>query len=200
MIFIRYESLRQYLRLYPVNSAIIAANLVMFIIMLFNGDPTRSDTLVKYGALTNVPGYDQNWRFVTSLFLHAGLAHLAMNMFAIFVFAAPLERLFGHAKYAFFYLIAGVLGNVFAAALSKPEWIAVGASTSIYALYGAYLFIVIFQRYALDQGSRSTILGILVVGLVMSFIIPGIGYWAHVGGLLAGFILYGLMGSRFLNR
>ena len=39
-----------------------------------------------------------------------------------------------------------------------------------------------------------------VVGLVMSFIIPGIGYWAHVGGLLAGFILYGLMGSRFLNR
>ncbi|MDF0752906.1 rhomboid family intramembrane serine protease, partial [Marinobacter sp. 71-i] len=87
LIFIRYESLRQYLRLYPVNSAIIVANLVMFIIMLFNGDPTRSDTLVKYGALTNVPGYDQNWRFVTSLFLHAGLAHLAMNLFAIFVFA-----------------------------------------------------------------------------------------------------------------
>lgn len=200
MIFVRYESLKQYLRLYPVNSAIIAANLVMFIIMLFNGDPTRNDTLLKYGALTSLPGYDQNWRFVTALFLHAGLAHLAMNLFAIFVFAAPLERLFGHAKYAFFYLISGVLGNVFAAAFSGPEWIAVGASTSIYALYGAYFFIAIFQRYALDQGSRSTIIGILVIGLVMSFIIPGISYLAHIGGLLAGFVLYGLMGSRFLNR
>lgn len=200
LIFIRYESLKQYIRLYPVNTAIIAANLVMFVILLFSGGPSNTDTLLKYGALTSFPGYDENWRYVASLFLHAGLAHLAMNMFAIFVFAAPLERLFGHARYLFFYLISGVLGNVFAAALSGPEWIAVGASTSIYALYGAYLFMSLFQRYALDQGSRSTILGILAIGLVMSFIIPGIGYWAHVGGLLAGFVLYGLMGSRFLNR
>lgn len=198
MIFVRYESFKQYLRLYPVNSAIIAVNLVMFLLVAIAGGP-QNDVLLKYGMVTNDPAHDGIWRFVAALFLHAGLAHLAMNMFAIFVFAPPLERLFGHARYLFFYLIAGILGNVFAVAVARGAWYAVGASTSIYALYGAYLFIAIFQRGALDQGSRTTILSILAIGLVMSFIVPGIGYWAHVGGLLAGFVLYRLMGSRFLR-
>ncbi|MEK0314485.1 rhomboid family intramembrane serine protease [Cohnella sp. 56] len=199
MIFVRYESLKQYLRLYPVNSAIIAANLVMFVLVAIAGGPSNTDALLKYGMVTNDPAHDELWRFAAALFLHAGLAHLAMNMFAIFVFAAPLERLFGHVRYAFFYLIAGMLGNAFAVAFAQGLWYAVGASTSIYAIYGAYLFIAIFRRHALDQGSRTTILSILAIGLVMSFIVPGIGYWAHVGGLLAGFVLYGLMGSRFLR-
>ncbi|MBB6674312.1 rhomboid family intramembrane serine protease [Cohnella nanjingensis] len=200
MIFLRYESFRQYLRLYPVTALLLAANIVMFGIELANGGPGDVMTLLRLGAITNVPEYDQLWRYVAALFLHGSWEHIVFNLFALFVFAPPLERIFGHWRYGLFYLASGVLGNAAAVFLARGEWIGVGASSAIYGIYGAYLFITLFQRHMLDAGSRTTVYGILAVGLITSFLIPHIGYWAHIGGLAAGFLLYGAMGRRNLNR
>ncbi|ALS28967.1 rhomboid family intramembrane serine protease [Paenibacillus cisolokensis] len=206
MIFLRYESFRGYLRLYPVNSALIALNLVMFIVLLFNGGSQNQETLVRFGAFLygyNDPyGLAEPWRYVTSMFLHYGFEHLLFNMFSLLVFAPPLERLVGSALYAVFYLLSGIGGNVLSVIMdSKPYVMAVsvGASGAIYGVFGAFLFLATMRKHWLDEASRKTIYTMLIIGIVYSLLMRGVNLWAHIGGAIVGFVLlYAL--DRRVNR
>lgn len=199
MLFVRYENWRQYLKFYPVNTLIIALCIVMFIVELSGGGFT-GENLLRLGAITNDPAYSQWWRYIAALFLHGSWSHIFFNLFALLVFAPPLERLLGHVRYGLFYLLSGVLGNLIAVWMANGFWSAVGASTAIYGVYGAFLYLCLFERDRLDQSSRTTVYGILVTGLIYSFVIPNIGYWAHIGGLVAGFVLYWLLRAMTARR
>lgn len=187
MIFLRYESFRSYLRFYPVTAALIAINLLLFILdhLVFN------EFLIDHGYFYSEKGdnyfsLEEPWRYVTAMFLHLDISHIFFNMFSLLVFAPPLERMMGHARYAIFYLLCGIIGNLFIAlAAAQPG---VGASGAIYGVFGAYLYLAIMKR-SLDVNSRKTVYTILIFGLIFSFIGPNIGVWAHIGGLFAGFVL-----------
>ncbi|MNP58042.1 Rhomboid family protein [compost metagenome] len=102
------------------------------------------------------------------------------------------------------YIMGGFLANVLSVALGQtPEaytaTVSVGASGAIYAIYGAFLYIAVLQRGMMDEGSRKTLYGLLVMGIVMSFVTPYVNWIAHLGGLAAGFFLYGLI-IRLLKR
>lgn len=203
MIFLRYESFRSYLRLYPVTSALIALNIAYYIVIVWNGSSNNTGHLVEFGAfVTKWPedpyGMFQPWRYITSMFMHSGIDHILYNMFALLVFAPPLERLMRSLKYAIFYLLCGVAGNAMSALVNvighDPSWnIGVGASGAIYGIYGAYLYLSLFRKSRLDEGSRKTVYTILIFGVIYSFVVPGIGVWAHIGGGIAGFLLYSIL-------
>lgn len=194
MIFVRYESFRKYIKFYPVTSLLLLANIVMFIIMTFDGGSTNGATLMKYGAMYNDYQFaTEYWRYFTAMFLHIGFEHLLFNCFALFVFAPPLERLLGSWQYGIFYLVSGLFGNVISEVMTSYVHMSAGASGAIYGIYGAYLFIALLQRSMLDQASRQTIYTLLAMGIVFSFVATGVNVWAHLGGLLTGFVLYGLI-------
>lgn len=206
MIFIRYENWKSYLKYYPVTCVFLLANLVMFAILSLNGGSTDPYTLVDYGATVDVDPYKSElWRYFTAIFLHNGFSHLLFNSFALLVFAPPLERLLGWWRYALLYLLGGVLANVLAVAISSPSalvdgaTVSVGASGAIYAVYGAFLYIAVLQGTSMDEGSRKTLYGLLFMGLITSFAIPNINWMAHLGGMIAGFFIYGLI-IRLFNR
>jgi rhomboid protease GluP len=171
----------------------------MFIVLSLNGGSTDLQTLVKYGATVNVgPEKSELWRYAAAMFLHNGFAHLFFNCFALLVFAPPLERLMGWWRYALLYLAGGFLANLLGVAVSgrgvvEIGVVSVGASGAIYAIYGAFLYIAVLQRTMMDEGSRKTLYGLLVMGIIMSFATPNVDYTAHIGGLVAGFFIYGLM-------
>jgi rhomboid protease GluP len=200
VIFLRYESFRSYLKLYPVTSALIALNIIYFIVIAVNGDPNNASHAYKFGAFaTNVGfdpyGMDEPWRYVSSIFMHSGIEHLLYNMFALLVFAPPLERLLNSVRYAIYYLLCGIAGNAMSAVVNVVEGdptshFGVGASGAIYGIYGAFLYISLFRKSQLDESSRKTVYTILIFGVVYSFLVPRIDLWAHVGGALAGFLLY----------
>ncbi|MEV5028697.1 rhomboid family intramembrane serine protease [Paenibacillus sp. LPE1-1-1.1] len=200
MIFIRYESFRSYLKLYPVTSVLIALNIVYFIIIAWNGDPNNAYDAAKFGAFVtdaenNPFGMQEPWRYVTSIFMHSGIEHLLYNMFALLVFAPPLEHLLKQVRYLFFYLLCGIGGNAMSAFVNVVEGdlynhVGVGASGAIYGVYGAFLFISLFRKQQLDEGSRKTVYTILIFGVIYSFLVPSIDLWAHIGGALTGFLLY----------
>lgn len=193
MIFLRYENWRSYVTSYPITTLFIIANVIMFAILLVSGG-TNGENLFRYGAIWKVePAHQEIWRMAAAMFLHGGFEHLLFNMFALFVFAPPLERMMGSFKYAVLYIYSGLLGNASALWLSEWGTLAVGASGAIYGIYGAYLFISLFRRHMLDEVSRKTMLVILVIGIIQSFIIPGMSWSAHLGGLTAGFAVYGLL-------
>lgn len=204
MIFLRYESFRSYLKLYPITSALLAINVVMFAILELTGGSLNNLNLYRWGAFVRYPlgdpfGLEEPWRYVTSMFLHIGWEHMLFNCFSLLVFAPPLERLLGHVRYIIFYLLCGVAGNFLSLMTTKTSELAelsAGASGGIYGVFGAFLHIVLLQRHKLDVASRKTVVTILVIGLLMSIFIQQIDLMAHVGGGFAGFALYGLMQRR----
>lgn len=203
MIFIRYENWKSYLRYYPVTSLILAANVIMFLVLTFNGGSGDALTQLKYGALTNVePFASEWWRLFSSMFLHHDLTHLISNCFAILVFAPPLERLLGHWRYALLYLASGLVGNLISLEIyrqSMENHLSVGASGAIYGVYGAFLYIALLQRHLMDTSSRQTLYSLLIIGVVFSLMVPQVNWMAHFGGLIGGFFLYGLI-IRVLKR
>lgn len=209
MIFLRYESFREYLRSYPVTVALITLNIVYFIVVALNGSTTNGENLYEHGAFFTVPsidpfGLEQPWRYVTSMFMHSGFQHLFFNMFSLIVFAPPLERLLMSVKYGVFYLLCGVLANALSAVMAivehKDYLIAVGASGAIYGIYGAFLYIAVFRKRWLDEASRKTVYMILGFGIIYSIMMPKVSLWGHIGGGLAGFLLYSLFDRRMVRK
>ncbi|MNC30733.1 Rhomboid protease GluP [compost metagenome] len=199
MIFIRYENWKSYVRYYPVTCLLILANVIMFILMAVNGGSTNIQTLIDFGAIVDVSPYKEElWRYLAAIFLHNGFSHLFFNCFALLVFAPPLERLLGWWRYALLYLVGGFLANVLTIAISARSvvefgTVSVGASGAIYAIYGAFLYIAVIQRAMMDEGSRKTLYGLLIIGIIMSFATPNVNWVAHLGGLVSGFFVYGLI-------
>lgn len=194
MIFMRYESFRSYLKMYPVTSAILAINLAVQLLVMFRGDQ-----LIYNGAFYVWPGDPfglvEPWRYFTSMWLHGGWQHLLFNCFSILVFAPPLERLLGHVKYTLLYVLSGIVGNLATAivmSVMSESMISVGASGAVYGVFGSFLYLAVVRKGLLDVASTKTIYTILVIGVIYSVIMQGINLWAHLGGALGGFLIMGV--------
>lgn len=120
-------------------------------------------------------------RWVTAGFLHAGIAHLAMNMFVLWQFGPMVERLLGRWRFAALYLL-GLLGSSGAVVLLGEERVPhVGASGAIFGVIAAY--IIIGTRLRQDMSSLVVMAGLW---LVMGFVIEGISWEGHLGGAVTG--------------
>jgi len=195
MMFLRNETFRSYIRLYPITAFILAVNLIVFLVDTLALDKQ----LTIQGAFYQEPSVDpyglsEPWRYITSIFLHGGWDHLLFNSFSLLVFAPPLERLIGHARYSVLYLIAGIAGNALTSVIhAGSEYASIGASGAIYGVFGAYLFLAAFRKHFLDETTRKTIYSILIFGLIYSIVVPKINIWAHIGGAIAGLAMMGLI-------
>ncbi|GHJ11150.1 rhomboid family intramembrane serine protease [Micromonospora humidisoli] len=124
------------------------------------------------------------YRLVTAMFLHYGVVHLLLNMWALWVLGRELEALLGPLRFLGLYLMAGLGGNVAAYLFSSPNTASAGASTAIFGLFAAVF--VLMRRLGRDT---SAILPILVINLIFTFTVPGISIPGHVGGLIVGALM-----------
>ncbi|OXM16898.1 rhomboid family intramembrane serine protease [Paenibacillus herberti] len=201
MIFLRYESFRGYLKAYPVTSVLIALNLILFAGQILTNDRLSQQFL--FLQWSNLPGYADNsyglqepWRYVTSMFVHGSMQHLFFNMFALLVFAPPLERLIGSWRYTLLYLLSGIAGNILSAVAITGVQQSLGASGAIYGVYGAYLFMALHRKGMMDESSAKTVYMILGLGVVSLLFYSNINWWAHLGGLIGGYLIYAAMDNK----
>jgi membrane associated rhomboid family serine protease len=131
------------------------------------------------GALFGV-ATGEYWRLLTAMFLHFGVVHLLLNMWALWILGQYLERALGPARFLALYLIAGLGGSV-AAYVFQPFALTAGASGAIFGLFAA-LFVV---NRRLGRDNRAVIF-LIVANLSMVLFIPNISLVGHVGGLLTG--------------
>ena len=124
------------------------------------------------------------YRLFTAMFLHYGIVHLLLNMWALWMLGRTLEATLGPLRFLALYLIAGLGGNVAAYLFAAPNSQTVGASTAIFGLFAA-LF-VIMRRLGRDT---SSVVPILVINLVFTFAVPGISIAGHLGGLVIGALM-----------
>jgi membrane associated rhomboid family serine protease len=185
-----------------VTFALIAINVLLYLVQVLGGmdwlNPQSGD-LVRWGA--NLAVYsltDEPWRLLTSMFLHIGLMHLAVNMYMLLSFGAMAERRFGPVRLLFVYLLSGLAGSVVSALWHADPFnqvVAAGASGALMGLTGAYLADWLVASWHNDPHEDVKIGGPLVqtilINLVIGSAIPGIDNACHVGGLVGGFIVGG---------
>ncbi len=125
------------------------------------------------------------WRMVTSMFLHGGYLHLALNMYSLYYVGSILEIQVGRWQFLLLYLGSGMAGSA-GALVWSPLSPTVGASGAIFGILGA-LFIL-ERRGSIATGGQ--IAGLIVLNLVFTFALSSyISVGAHVGGLIGGVVL-----------
>ena len=166
---------------YPVTWVLLAINVVVFV-----AEYTVAGFLDQV-VLTYTATRTQPWRLITSAFVHFGIFHIVLNMFALYMLGRPLELVLGRVKYLTLYLLSALGGSALFLVFANPglvpfqEPAAGGASGAIFGLFGA---LVVLQRYRVINAGN--LIPILAFNLALSFLIPGIGWQAHIGGLIIG--------------
>ncbi|MFP5364787.1 MAG: rhomboid family intramembrane serine protease [Thermoleophilia bacterium] len=174
---------------------LIALNVITFVAMTAaagGGLMSRpsSGAIFTNGALWG-PGVADGdwWRIITSGFLHAGLLHLAFNMYFLYFLGTMLEPEIGRLRFVAIYFVS-MLGGSFGALLISPDAVTVGASGAVFGMMGAA--IIGMRARGIDPMQSG--LGItLLLNLGITFLIPGISIGGHIGGLVAGGIVGFLM-------
>lgn len=193
-----------------VNYTLIAINIIVFVLQWLAGN--NQEALVNQFAL--IPASFLNefdigniFNVFTSMFMHAGLAHLGGNMLYLWIFGDNVEDSLGHVKYLLFYLVGGLIASLAHVLTNSASLIpTVGASGAIAAVLGAYLVLYpqskVLTIIPLGFFLRMTMVpAIIVLGLwfvlqlfsgVLSMGGPdvgGVAFFAHIGGFVAGVIL-----------
>ena len=179
------------------------ACVIVYVAMVASGVhwlwPTATQ-LIDWGANQGI-GIALNheyWRLFTSVFLHGGLIHLAMNMWSLLVIGPLVERLYGNLAFAVIYLASGV-GGAIASLAASPLRVGVGASGAICGVLGALVAFLIVHRRAIPKSIlksfRGSLLSVVVFMAILGYFVPNIDQQAHLGGFVTGF-LTGLLLSR----
>lgn len=162
-----------------------------------NIEPTR--LLYMGGISKNVLGYgiDSYVRFISAGFLHGGVGHLLMNMYALWTIGARCEWYYGKPWFLTLYVLSIIGASYFSAVLhSVPTW-SVGASGGIMGLFAAELCISKYFNPHKSWFAQDTF-SVLAMNLFLGAL-PFIDFWAHLGGAVVGACM-GLMLTKVLWR
>ena len=174
---------------------LVAANVLVYICTSLVGGSfieTDYEVMRTFGQYNLNVFEGQYWQLISSMFVHADIIHIGLNMLFLIIFGLRAEELFTTEEYFFVYMLSGIAGNIMTLFLMSPYTVSIGASGAIFGMYGAGL---IYMRKTFGQ----SIAGALLYAFLLLMLSTGIGVniVAHFGGLAAGLIIgYALAKSR----
>ena len=161
---------------------------------LMNLGGINGEVLQRLGAsLPLAYNLIQPWRFVTAVFLHGSIMHIAFNMWVLMDIGPQIEELYGSARYLFIYVVTGIGGYALSSFFGH---FSIGGSGALLGLIGVLLAITTGRRSAGMQMLRSQIIRWLIYIAVFGLLVPGIDNFAHAGGLATGYVLGKMMADR----
>jgi membrane associated rhomboid family serine protease len=161
-----------------VTISLIMINLVIWLLQVIPGS-TLTSTLFYAPLLTVI----EPWRMITAGFVHSpdNFWHILLNAYSIYIFGRVIEPMLGPGRFLVLYLVSIFGGSAMVLWLSEPVVPVVGASGAFFGLMGAYLIML----RAIGDNS-GLLVGLIAVNLAFGFLVPGISWQGHLGGLLAG--------------
>jgi rhomboid protease GluP len=174
---------------------LIALNVLFYIYTALEGGSflnTSGDMIWVYGQVNGlVISNGQYYQLITSMFVHANIAHLAGNMLFLLIFGLRGEEMFSLPEFLSIYFLGGLTGNLLSLLLLPPNVPSVGASGAIFALFGAA---VIYTR----RSFRQSIIGALIYAFFLLFLSsgPSVNNFAHIGGLATGLVIGYVLATR----
>ncbi|MBM6754763.1 rhomboid family intramembrane serine protease [Lactobacillus alvi] len=184
----------------PVTCCLISVMVIIYLGMLVTGGFTTYN-LLRWGALyPPLVVHSQWWRLFTAGFIHLGWEHILMNGLTLYLIGYYVEQLFGHWRLLGLFILS-VLGGNLASFAFDPTAIAAGASTGIFGLFGAFIFLG--SEFRNNNGVRlmaRQFLILVVVNVVFDIFMPHVGLAAHLGGFLVGFLAAAALGAPRLGK
>ena len=164
-----------------VTNILILINVLVFILTTFNPSFiylfANNLGLVKAGEF---------YRIITSVFIHANIFHLLCNMYTLFVIGSQVENFLGKKKFLFIYFASAIVGSLLS--LTFSSGFSVGASGAIFGLMGSLVYFGYHYRLYLNTVIKSQIIPLIILNLALGFWINGIDNFAHIGGLIGGYL------------
>ena len=191
------ERRRMPVRIPYLTVALIAVNVLVYLIMELVGNTQDALFIIRYGGL--YPPYvsegHQWWRLLTAGFIHFGAAHLVNNMLILYCMGERLERAVGSVRMAVVYLTSLLGGNLlsFFMARQMPAGtdyaVSAGASGAVYGVIGGFLWIVLRHKGNLEGIRAGRIIFMILLMIYYGFTSGGIDNWGHIGGVITGFFV-----------
>ncbi|MEI9943793.1 MAG: rhomboid family intramembrane serine protease [Chitinophagaceae bacterium] len=180
-----------------VTYGIIIINAIIFLLMVVSGIDFFSPApvrVLKWGG--NLPGLTfggEWWRLISSVFLHFGIIHLAMNMYALFFVGVYLEPMLGKLRFIAAYLCSGIVASLVSVLWHKNDVIvSAGASGAIFGMFGVFLALLTTNIIP-KQLKNSLLQSVLIfVGYNVFYGFKpnsGVDNAAHLGGLISGMVI-----------
>lgn len=183
--------IKKYVTQNPVTSIIIIINLVMTILVIFNGG-FGANNLVKWGAIFPplIKENGEYYRIITAMILHGSIIHFLMNAYVLFYIGGNLEQLLGPIRYLLVYIVSGIISSLFVVYLGEPNVVTIGASGAIFGVMGSLFMLTIKRDYWFKEHGIKSIRNLMIMNLIITFIIPNVSVYGHLGGLISGLLLF----------
>ena len=166
---------------------IICTYIIMAIcILIYLATSTNSYLLQMLANNVNLVKAGEYYRIITAAFVHANLIHLVCNMYSLYIIGKQVETYLGRFKFTVIYLISAILGSLMSITFN-PGY-SVGASGAIFGLMGSLVYFGYHYRLYLSSVIRSQIIPLIVINLAIGFMSSGIDNYAHIGGLIGGYL------------
>lgn len=177
-----------------VTPLLIDLNILLFALMILISGANillpDADSLIQWGG--NLRPYTLDgewWRLITNCFLHIGILHLLMNVYALLYIGVILEPYLGKGRFITAYLLSGVAASVISLWWHELT-LSAGASGAIFGMYG--VFLAMLTTNLIEKTARKTLLlsiGIFVFYNLANGMKEGIDNAAHIGGLVSGLLI-----------
>lgn len=160
---------------YYIVSAVLSKNILNIDI----------NVLVYLGAKYNAGIMrGEYYRLITCAFLHGGLLHIALNMYALFIIGPLVEKIYGRLKYIIIYFVSAILSSLLSFILSPS--VSIGASGAIFGLLGACLVFAFKNKNKIGRGFLANIVSVIFINIVLGLSVQNVDNFGHIGGLLGG--------------
>jgi rhomboid family protein len=185
----------------PITLALIVANVAVFLLQTAVPGILIPFALWPLGS-ARVGGAEagfEPWQLVTYAFLHGGLIHIAFNMFALYMFGGPLEQVFGARRYLVYYfvcVVSAAIAQLAVSAMMGMFYPAIGASGGVFGLLLAYAIyfprnriMLLFPPIPMPARVFVIVYAVLELYFGVTGTEEGVAHFAHLGGLVGGFVL-----------
>jgi membrane associated rhomboid family serine protease len=126
--------------------------------------------------------YSNEWyRLITVALTHGGLMHLGFNMYSLYILGTPIESAYGRNKFLVIFTVSLLTGSLASVLFNNGNFVSVGASGAVFGLFGAFL--IVGKIIGANIREIAIIIGL---NFVVGFILGGVDWRAHLGGLLGG--------------
>ncbi|HXB09463.1 MAG TPA: rhomboid family intramembrane serine protease [Puia sp.] len=176
-----------------ITPILIDLNLAVFIVMVLSGVSLflpGTHSLIQWGGNIRYLTLDhQWWRLITCCFVHIGILHLLLNMYALLYIGILLEPQLGRARFASAYLLTGIMASL-ASLYWHTHTLSAGASGAIFGMYG--VFLALLTTNLIEKTRRTALLASIGVFVGYNLVLgakAGVDNAAHIGGLLSGIII-----------
>jgi membrane associated rhomboid family serine protease len=195
----------------PATTALIVANVAVF--LLQSVAPGVMFPFALWPLAASASGIGASfapWQLLTYAFLHGSLVHLAFNMFALYMFGGAIEQVFGARRYLAYYfvcVVSAAVSQLVVAAMMGGVYPTVGASGGVFGLLLAYAIYFPHSRVMLlfppiPMPARVFVIVYAVIELYLGVTgsQEGVAHFAHLGGMIGGFIMLRYWRSDTIRR